>query len=86
MIYIACINCGECFSPANIFTAAGAKESQISSMCEKCFDALFSEEDDPDEELICIACNGSGEGQYDMSSCSSCGGSGVERKTNDSDY
>lgn len=78
-----CINCGEKFSSVNIFTDAGARESQISSMCEKCFDELFADEDDPDEELICIRCNGSGEGQHDGTSCGSCGGSGVERKRNE---
>ena len=30
-----------------------------------------------DDESICPGCNGSGEGQYDGTTCSSCGGSGV---------
>ena len=30
-----------------------------------------------DNESICTACNGSGEGQYDGPRCSTCGGSGV---------
>ena len=36
-----------------------------------------------DETAICIACNGSGEGQYDGTRCRSCGGSGVERAERD---
>lgn len=41
-------------------------------------------EGDPDEyseetheEVICSACNGSGEGRYDGSRCDTCGGKGV---------
>lgn len=30
-----------------------------------------------DDESICTACNGSGEGQYDGTTCSTCDGSGV---------
>lgn len=33
----------------------------------------------PEEPGICIACNGSGEGQYDGTKCSTCGGRGCER-------
>ena len=40
--------------------------------------ALHESDDDEPEELLCIGCNGSGEGHYDGSSCSSCGGTGVE--------
>lgn len=36
-----------------------------------------------DDPLICVRCNGSGEGMYDGSTCSACGGSGVERKRNE---
>ena len=35
--------------------------------------------EDDDEEHICPACNGSGEGMYDGSSCSRCGGTGEDR-------
>lgn len=38
-----------------------------------------------DKELICIGCNGSGEGHYDGTRCSSCGGSGVECQAPDDD-
>lgn len=42
-----CINCGETFSKENIFTELGALETQISGMCEICFDALedFAEDE-----------------------------------------
>lgn len=33
--------------------------------------------DDPLEEDICPSCNGSGEGMYDGTKCSSCRGKGV---------
>jgi hypothetical protein len=31
-----------------------------------------------DDEIICGTCNGSGEGSSDCSTCTSCGGSGVD--------
>ena len=34
---------------------------------------------DEEDEGICVACNGSGEGQHDGTTCSSCKGSGVDR-------
>ena len=36
-----------------------------------------------DDDEICPACNGSGEGMYDGTRCRSCGGSGVERTYRD---
>lgn len=30
------------------------------------------------EELICVGCNGSGEGMHESANCASCGGTGVE--------
>ena len=38
---------------------------------------------DNQEDLICIQCNGSGEGMYDGTKCKKCGGSGVEQNTED---
>ena len=35
--------------------------------------AAQNDEPEPDEAAICIACNGSGEGQYDGTRCRSCG-------------
>jgi DnaJ-class molecular chaperone len=37
------------------------------------------------EPLLCVRCNGAGEGMFDGSRCSSCGGSGVERIEGDDD-
>ena len=42
-------------------------------------DAECGDEIDDDEAGYCPQCSGSGEGQFDGSRCSSCGGSGVER-------
>lgn len=44
-----CYHCGSAFSAANVFTEAGARETQISGMCESCFDGLFDDLDDEDE-------------------------------------
>ena len=38
-----------------------------------------------EEQSYCAACNGSGEGMYDGSSCRICGGSGVEPYEKDPD-
>jgi hypothetical protein len=34
------------FTSANVFTAAGMREVAISGMCEKCFDAIFADDED----------------------------------------
>ena len=39
----------------------------------------FIQENVEDEPGICTNCNGSGEGMYDGSRCSSCSGKGVEQ-------
>lgn len=44
--YIRCISCGEPFSPKNVHTKEGWRETQISSICEDCYDALFEDEED----------------------------------------
>ena len=41
--------------------------------------------DEEDEALICTACNGSGEGMHDGTSCHSCHGRGVETSCRDDD-
>lgn len=38
------------------------------------------EEEEDDDDPICFLCKGSGEGSYDGSTCSSCGGSGVDKR------
>ena len=37
-----CECCREHFSPCNVHTRAGWEETQISGMCEDCFDGLFT--------------------------------------------
>ncbi len=48
-----CIACGSRFTDANVYSEAGWLETQISGMCELCFDTvadLFSKEgDDADD-------------------------------------
>jgi hypothetical protein len=42
-----CIDCAQPFKyGVNVFTRDGLREVGISGMCEKCFDALFDDEDD----------------------------------------
>jgi hypothetical protein len=43
---LSCSDCGAGFSALNVHSAAGWKETQISGMCEDCFDALFAEPED----------------------------------------
>lgn len=40
----ACIDCKQGFSPINTTTPAGWRETQISGVCEACFDNLFAPE------------------------------------------
>lgn len=42
--YLNCIQCAQPFTDANVFTKDGWLETQISGMCESCFDGLFDEE------------------------------------------
>lgn len=46
---------------------------------------LVPPDDDDEYECICGHCNGSGEGMYDGTTCSACGGSGIERDDSGSD-
>lgn len=49
MKYIKCTNCNKPFSNENTYSKEGWKETQISGMCEKCFDSLFEEVEDIDK-------------------------------------
>lgn len=54
-------------------------------------DMLLLDEDDidpenPDEDVECGSCNGSGEGQYDGTRCMTCRGSGVIRDMDEDEY
>ncbi len=41
-----CCDCRQPFSPENVQSAPGWRESQISGFCETCFDNLFLEGDE----------------------------------------
>jgi hypothetical protein len=43
LTYAACLLCRQPFSPANTHSALAWAETQISGMCEDCFDVLFAE-------------------------------------------
>jgi len=43
LLFRTCYCCGEPFSPDNTHTAAGWRETQISGLCEDCFDLLVRE-------------------------------------------
>ena len=55
----------------------------MQAVCAAITQAVELAEQAQNEPSICIACNGSGEGQYDGTRCRSCGGSGVERTERD---
>jgi hypothetical protein len=38
-----CLDCSQAFTTANVKSAAGWQETQISGICETCFDGLFEE-------------------------------------------
>ena len=40
----SCVQCSAFFSDANTTTAPGWRETQITAMCENCFDNLFKED------------------------------------------
>ena len=71
-------------SVVSMLQSDGYEEADIAQMLTAMNDHLANMDND-DEGGICPACNGSGEGMYDGSSCHSCGGSGVERGERDYD-
>ena len=44
--YMACISCKQPFTAERVKTYAGWKETQISGMCEVCYDELFDDAQD----------------------------------------
>lgn len=46
-MYTHCIEYKQQFSRANVFTKDGARETQISGLCEKCFDTICAEPEEP---------------------------------------
>ena len=52
---MSCISCKKPFTSENVYSQAGWRETKISQMCEKCFDACTLPEDDgsePDENYV----------------------------------
>lgn len=45
-IQCTCLSCQAEFSPKNVHTGLGWKETQISGYCEDCWDNLFKEDED----------------------------------------
>lgn len=43
--YCECIECKKPFTQKNVHSLEGWAETQISGMCEDCFDALFADEE-----------------------------------------
>jgi len=41
-----CVDCGNAFTEENVHTADGWRETQISGLCEDCFDLATEEPDD----------------------------------------
>lgn len=50
-----CLRCGDKFSPANVYSHAGWRETMISGFCEECFNevtlALENAHDQQDREI-----------------------------------
>lgn len=44
-----CLRCKDPFTEANVYTAAGWRETKISGFCERCFNEMFAEEDETEE-------------------------------------
>lgn len=44
---VKCYACRQPFSNANVRTHLGWRETQISGMCENCFDELFADPQEP---------------------------------------
>ena len=50
LTHTCCTQCNLHFSQANVHTSAGWAETQISGLCEDCFDGLFEEEEEEDDD------------------------------------
>jgi hypothetical protein len=70
----------------NIYQCPYCGEQYADLNCPSC-DESHNEELPEDDDGYCTACSGTGEGQYEGSSCSSCGGKGhVTGKPDPDDY
>jgi len=45
-LYCTCITCNHIFTGSNVKTTMGWRETQISGICETCFDDMFKDFDD----------------------------------------
>lgn len=41
--FMKCVDCNQPFHHSNVFTPAGWSETQISGICESCFDGIFKD-------------------------------------------
>lgn len=48
--YKECIECHQAFSNQNVYSMAGWRETQISGLCELCFDNITNIEEPEDED------------------------------------
>lgn len=44
--YTRCKECQELFTQDNVYTGSGWRETQISGLCEKCYDNIFGYDQD----------------------------------------
>jgi hypothetical protein len=49
-VFLKCIICSNPFTQANVMTAAGWRETQISGFCEECYDSLFKDDEDDEDD------------------------------------
>lgn len=45
-----CFQCKQPFTSENVYSDMGWRETQISGICEKCFDKMFEESEDHEDE------------------------------------
>lgn len=50
--HLACISCKLPFTAERVKTSAGWKETQISGMCEVCYDELFQDAQDSGVDML----------------------------------
>jgi hypothetical protein len=64
--HTSCVECKQRFSDGNCFTQAGWEETQISGLCESCFDEMTAEPEDEGDD----GWDGEGlEGDDELSNC-----------------
>lgn len=48
--FTGCIDCGQTFSTTNVYSVAGWRETQLSGLCESCFDRITEEKSDNEDQ------------------------------------